>query len=47
MKYTRVYKISDLEELKLAERMLNKLLNKYEYIRVNQVGIDEIKRAYM
>lgn len=47
MKYTRVYKISDLEELKLAERMLNKLLNKYEYIRVNQVGIDEIKIAYM
>jgi hypothetical protein len=47
MKYTRVYKIYDLKELKASERKLNNLLNKYEYVRVINVGLDKIKIAYM
>lgn len=47
MKYTRVYKIYDLKELKASERKLNNLLDKYEYVRVINVGLDKIKIAYM
>lgn len=47
MKYTRVYNIYDLKELKESERKLNSLLNKYEYVRVISVGLDQIKIAYM
>lgn len=47
MKYTRIYKLFDLEDFNQAETMLNKLLNKYEYVRVQQVGIDEVRIAYM
>lgn len=47
MKYTRVYNIYDLKELKASERKLNNLLDKYEYVRVINVGLDKIKIAYM
>lgn len=46
MKYTRVYDISKLEDLKASERKLNSILNKYEYVRVIQVGLDKIKIEY-
>ena len=47
MKYTRVYKLYDLKDLKASERKLNSLLDKYHYVRVVNVGLDEIKIAYM
>ena len=47
MKYTRVYNIYDLKELKSSEKKLNSLLNKYQYVRVINVGMDKIKIAYM
>lgn len=47
MKYTRIYNIYDLKELKASERKLNNLLDKYEYVRVINVGLDRIKIAYM
>lgn len=47
MKYTRVYNIYDLKELKASERKLNNLLDKYEYVRVINVGLDKVKIAYM
>lgn len=47
MKYTRVYNIYDLKELKLSEKKLNSLLNKYQYVRVINVGMDRIKIEYM
>lgn len=47
MKYTRVYNIYDLKELKASERKLNNLLGKYEYVRVINVGLDKVKIAYM
>lgn len=46
MKYTRVYDISKLQDLKASERKLNSILNKYEYVRVIQVGLDKIKIEY-
>ncbi len=46
MKYTRVYDISKLEDLKASERKLNSLLDKYEYVRIIQVGLDKIKIEY-
>jgi hypothetical protein len=47
MKYTRVYNIYDLKELKASERKLNKLLNKHKYVRVINLGQDKIQIAYM
>lgn len=47
MKYTRIYKLYDLKDLKASERKLNSLLDKYEYVRVIKTGLDEIKIAYM
>lgn len=47
MKYTRIYNVSDLKELKLSERKLNQILNKYHYVRVINVGIDKIQIEYM
>jgi len=47
MKYTRIYNIYDLKELKSSEKKLNSLLNKYQYVRVINVGMDRIKIAYM
>lgn len=46
MKYTRVYDISKLEDLKASERKLNNLIDKYEYVRVKTVGLDKIKIVY-
>ena len=46
MKYTKIYDISKLEDLKASERKLNNLLNKYEYVRVLHVGLDKIRIEY-
>ncbi len=47
MKFTRVYNINDLKELKLSEKKLNSLIGKYRYVRVINVGLDKIKIMYM
>ena len=47
MKYTRIYNIYDLKELKACEKKLNSLLNKHEYVRVIHVGLDRVKIEYM
>lgn len=46
MKYSKVYDISKLEDLKASERKLNSLLNKFEYVRIISVGLDKIKIEY-
>jgi hypothetical protein len=46
MKYTRVYDLNDLKDLKASETRLNRLLDKFEYVRVVHVGLDKIKIAY-
>lgn len=46
MKYTKVYDISKLEDLKASERKLNNLINKYEYVRVETIGLDKIRIVY-
>lgn len=47
MKYTRIYNLYDLKDLKASERKLNNLINNYRYVRVITVGLDRIKIAYM
>lgn len=46
MKYTKIYNINNLEDLKASEKKLNSLLNKYRYVRILHVGVDKIKIEY-
>lgn len=46
MKYTRVYDISKLKELKASEKKLNDLYNNYKHVQVIVVGLDKIRIEY-
>lgn len=46
MKYSRIYNINYDEELESCEKKLDYLYNKYKYVRVIMVGLNEVKIEY-